>query len=283
MAGAGLSSFSGEVHPAAAVFPMLPDDELAELAASIGADGLDDPIVLDRAGRLLDGRNRVAACALAGVEPTFVTFDGDDDAAVGYVLRHAVLRRNVSASQRAMGYVLVGRTALGGRADTSREEAAREAHVGDRLIKSARFVARHAPDLCPKVMAGEWSVERAHDEAKRRRDIEQRRDADLAALRASTPDLHAEVVAGKQDVAEAMTRRHARLNEATSTMGRHARVLDDLARADQLLAGDPEVFELAYREHIPVPTADVDKIGRTVIAALAAFDRARTEGRNSSA
>ena len=61
------------VHPVAALFPMLADDEIEELAADIKARGLLQPIVLDAEGRVLDGRNRLAACEIAGVEPTFVT------------------------------------------------------------------------------------------------------------------------------------------------------------------------------------------------------------------
>jgi ParB-like chromosome segregation protein Spo0J len=49
------------------LFPMLADDELEELAADI--KGLLQRIVLDAEGRVLDGRNRLAACEIAGVEP----------------------------------------------------------------------------------------------------------------------------------------------------------------------------------------------------------------------
>jgi ParB-like chromosome segregation protein Spo0J len=55
------------VHPIAALFPMLADDELEELAADIKARGLLQPIVLDAEGRVLDGRNRLAACEKAGI------------------------------------------------------------------------------------------------------------------------------------------------------------------------------------------------------------------------
>jgi ParB-like chromosome segregation protein Spo0J len=59
------------VHPVAALFPMLADDELEELVADIKERGLLQPIVLDAEGRVLDGRNRLKACELAGVKPTF--------------------------------------------------------------------------------------------------------------------------------------------------------------------------------------------------------------------
>ena len=66
-------------HEYADAFPMASDEELEELAASISAVGLIHPIVLTPKGEVLDGRNRLAACEKAGVEPAFETRDGDDD------------------------------------------------------------------------------------------------------------------------------------------------------------------------------------------------------------
>lgn len=66
-------------HPYADEFPMASQDELDELAASIATVGLIHPIVLTPQGLVLDGRNRLAACEKADVEPTFETRDGDDD------------------------------------------------------------------------------------------------------------------------------------------------------------------------------------------------------------
>jgi hypothetical protein len=66
------------VHPVAALFPMLAEDELDELAASIKANGLLQPIVLDKDGAILDGRHRLKACGKAGVKPRFETYKGDD-------------------------------------------------------------------------------------------------------------------------------------------------------------------------------------------------------------
>jgi NAD-dependent deacetylase len=62
-----------KVFPAADLFPMLPDDELQQLAEDIKAHGLREPIVvavIDGEEMLVAGRNRLAACKIAGVEPT---------------------------------------------------------------------------------------------------------------------------------------------------------------------------------------------------------------------
>jgi hypothetical protein len=59
-----------DIHPFAELFPMLKDDELAELVMDIGMHGLRNPITLYDE-KVLDGRNRQRACELAGVEPIY--------------------------------------------------------------------------------------------------------------------------------------------------------------------------------------------------------------------
>jgi ParB-like chromosome segregation protein Spo0J len=58
------------VHPAADIFPMLHDADLLALGEDIKKNGLREPITLYD-GMILDGRNRYAACKLAGIEPGF--------------------------------------------------------------------------------------------------------------------------------------------------------------------------------------------------------------------
>ena len=71
-------------HPVAALLPMLSDDELAELADDIKQYGLIHPIVVQD-GLLVDGRDRLRACEIAGVEPTFMTLAEADDP-IPYIL-----------------------------------------------------------------------------------------------------------------------------------------------------------------------------------------------------
>src|SRR6516165_1484629 len=68
-----------KVHPAADVFPMLPDEELDALAEDIKAHGIRVPIgfftKFDGNGKvienwLIDGRNRLAAAERAGIDPS---------------------------------------------------------------------------------------------------------------------------------------------------------------------------------------------------------------------
>jgi hypothetical protein len=68
------------------MFPMLSADELHDLAESIKTEGQQEAIVLSANGVLLDGRNHMAACAIAGVEPRFTTYSSSDPK--GLILAH---------------------------------------------------------------------------------------------------------------------------------------------------------------------------------------------------
>src|SRR5262245_17816598 len=87
-------------HPACLAFPMLPDAELQELADDIKLRGLLNPVVLHQ-GQVLDGRNRLAACELAGVAPRFTEWSGGGSP-VEWVLATNLIRRHLTASQRAV-------------------------------------------------------------------------------------------------------------------------------------------------------------------------------------
>ena len=57
------------VHPAAAVFPITSGREFDELVEDVRVNGLRELVVV-RGDQLIDGRNRVRACAAAGVVPS---------------------------------------------------------------------------------------------------------------------------------------------------------------------------------------------------------------------
>lgn len=71
--------------------------DLKELAESIKTNGLRELITLTKDGQLLDGRCRLEACAIAGVEPRTEIYEGDDY--VGFVLDKNKHRRHLNKSQ----------------------------------------------------------------------------------------------------------------------------------------------------------------------------------------
>jgi hypothetical protein len=102
------------VHPAANAFPLLPPDELKELAADIKANGLRDKIkiiVRDAASVVIDGRNRLDAMELAGIpifkadnKPNYANFydvELEDDAAIiAFIVSVNIKRRHLTGEQR---------------------------------------------------------------------------------------------------------------------------------------------------------------------------------------
>lgn len=199
---------SWRAHPFAEAFPMLPDDELAELADDIKTNGLRHPVVLYR-DQILDGRNRLAACTLAGVEPEFVTFDGTDEEARALVRSENWARRSITKSQRAMAYVLL-------EFKQDRIAAAGNAGVGRQLIERARYVTRYAPNLVPAVRSGRTTLNDAHGQAQAAERLAREQANTEAELLRDTPDLYAEYAAGQVDLREAKQRHGARKSGAQS-------------------------------------------------------------------
>jgi ParB-like chromosome segregation protein Spo0J len=88
-----------KVHPAADLFPLMDTAELKELAADIKKNGLIAGIVRDKDGVILDGRNRLEACRMAGVEPRFVQYNDNDP--VGFIVAANIHRRHLTSKQKS--------------------------------------------------------------------------------------------------------------------------------------------------------------------------------------
>jgi len=87
------------LHPACAVFPPMPDEDMKKLAEDIRQNGLIEPITM-LGGLLLDGRCRWDACKIVGVEPSVTEYSGDDP--ISFLLSKNLHRRQLSTSQKAM-------------------------------------------------------------------------------------------------------------------------------------------------------------------------------------
>jgi len=90
-----------QAHPAAALFPMLSDEDLTPMVEDMRSNGYDHskPILRYR-GQVIDGRNRLRAAALAGVEPSFRDLDDDHDP-YDESWRQNGLRRDITPIQKA--------------------------------------------------------------------------------------------------------------------------------------------------------------------------------------
>jgi 16S rRNA G966 N2-methylase RsmD len=172
-----------KVHPAAEIFPMLSDIEIRDLAKDISERGLQNHIVTYE-GKLLDGRNRLAACILAGIEPKSVEYGGDSP--VGFVISANLRRRQLDPSQRAAVAVEiepmfaaeakkrmdVGRPKEGvanlrqvnqGKAS---EQAAAVVSVSPRMVQEAKAIKKNNPEAFERIKSGTVTVHEAKKEIR---------------------------------------------------------------------------------------------------------------------
>jgi hypothetical protein len=158
-----------QAHPLADLFPLLEGEAFEELVDDIiQARGVREPIVLHD-GKILDGRNRYRAAAVAGVACPMRTYDGDDPLA--YVISLNLHRRHLSESQRAMVAAKLATLRVG---DNQHSEGLPIGRSSELLNVSARSVARAklvreegGPELVDAVERGELSVSAAEDIARR--------------------------------------------------------------------------------------------------------------------
>jgi len=187
-------------HPACLLFPKLGKEELRELAADIKANGLRNPIILYH-GQVLDGRNRLAACKIAGVKPRFVQWDGQGSP-LQWVISENLIRRHLTSSQRAVialdllpmleeeartrqrlgqgrgKRVAKSSATLSGQGKAS-EVAARLTKTNTTYVEALKAISKSAPELIEKVRSGNLSI----PDAKRLADIpKEKRDELLRAV-----------------------------------------------------------------------------------------------------
>lgn len=158
-------------HEYADLFPMLGEKELQELADDIRNNGQHQPILKTEDGRILDGRNRLRACEIAGVQPHFKTFKGDDDEALRFVLSLNLTRRHLSDSQRAMIASTIATLRQGEKTNpqicgseskVTQAAAAAMLNTSERQVQKATKVRREAPpDVVQSVVRGEMTLNAA--------------------------------------------------------------------------------------------------------------------------
>lgn len=157
-----------EFHPLCLALPDMADDAFRALVEDIRANGLRHEVVLLE-GTILDGRHRYRACLECGIEPRFVTFDGDDPLA--FVISENVTRRHLSESQRAMVASRLANREVGGSYShcanlhneiVTRDQAAQLLAVSRRTIANAARVREDGvPELVAKVDAGTITLHEA--------------------------------------------------------------------------------------------------------------------------
>lgn len=249
-----------EIHPAAEDFPMIDAAGLAELAADIKANGQKFPIMLDATGKVLvDGRNRLAACKLAEVEPRFQCLDGEN--LESFIVSANVKRRNLTGQQRAIAAARAWSRARaegkiqkqGGPRQKAQDAliADPRSHfaalygVSERYVEMARDLYFDDPVAADGVRSGATDLRKAHDELMKRVGRQKGQDSRLRVLRQERPDLADRVGSGELDVEAASA--IAKQDAAELKQQRWAvtvNLVDIIAAADRDPDRAPEVREL---------------------------------------
>jgi protein gp37 len=183
-----------EVHPVAALFPMIEGDEFERLVADIKANGLVEPITLSNdESMILDGRTRDRACAKAGVDPRYTKLGKhyDEQAIIEFILSKNLRRRHMDVGQRSLlGVSLLpyyehaakerqrehGKTAPGrkslpanlpgvSKAD-ARDLVAQVVNVSGKSISKAKAVKEFSPTLASDVAANKVSLDAAYKQVR---------------------------------------------------------------------------------------------------------------------
>lgn len=151
------------VHPAADLFPMLSDEDHAELVKDVRKNGFTTPVVVTDDDLLLDGRNRMLASWDAEFDAPIRRFTPSDP--LQYVLSENLQRRHLSPSQRAALALKV----------LAYEEGEAAKRVGGRPIATEQ-----KPEADPPQVSRPWSEKTAGEDMPvqefRKRQIEELRD-----------------------------------------------------------------------------------------------------------
>lgn len=184
-------------HPIADVWPMMAEDKLHELADDIRKNGQLIPVWLYE-GKILDGRNRWAACQIAGVEPKTKEYTGDEPTGFAVAMndrrRHmnkgalaavaAELEPFFAADAKRRYEATVGRPKksvekvppISTPQPKAREEAAKSVGVNDRYVSDAKKVKQEAPEVFERLKAGKITLQDAKREVAKKPTDDWRQD-----------------------------------------------------------------------------------------------------------
>lgn len=177
-------------HPIADVWPMLDEAKLNELADDIRKNGQLVPVWLYE-GRILDGRNRWAACKIAGVDPKTKEYTGDEPTAFAVSLndRRRHMGKSALAAVAAELEPHFAKDAKRRQAEQAkrnqpqaqkveklppiekakaREEAAKSVGVNDRYVSEAKKVKAEAPEVFERLKAGKITLQDAKREVAKK-------------------------------------------------------------------------------------------------------------------
>ena len=155
------------IHPACEKWPWPSDAEFNKLVEDIRANGLINDIWITGDGAILDGKVREKACSVAGVEPRFQTYQGDDP--FGFSISQNARRRHMGHNELAFLVEELATLQHGSNQHIKRiltrkdphynlttTSAAKLAGIGVSSVENARAVRRYgAPNIIELVKTGQ--------------------------------------------------------------------------------------------------------------------------------
>ena len=238
-----------QYHPIANLFPLIDGAEFNALVDDIARNGLLQPIWLHPDGRIIDGRNRHRACLKAGVEPRFKTWNGKGSL-LGFTVSMNVERRHLTISQRAcLAVTILPRLA---------------AEARQRLATSTGGAKPRPRQSFAQAERGRASAKAASFARVNRQYV-----VDAAKLQKESPDLFAEVWAGKMSLQESKRRIAARQKEQLIERIRREPMPLPEGRFATIVVDAPWEYDSSRTAY---PTMPLDEILALPIANLAAED-----------
>lgn len=277
--------FDWPEHPAAAAFRLMTEDELAQLAADIKTNGLLYPIMRGTwednglpVHGVIDGRNRLRACKIAKVEPSFTEFKGEDPC--DFIASVNGERRNVTIGQKALAHALIYPEAK----HTGRGNKIFGTEHFRPRVTEARIIIEHAPELVENVKNGIIALDNAYRQAAERKKAKEWLVDGMRRLHQIAPDLAARVEAGDIDFDEARTLLNERENEARQVRQTIFQGLRDFVRDGQGFANgkrlpelpqwlEVEEYETEFRRYFPGGVPELVQKAKSLNDAAAVVNR----------
>ena len=207
---------SKPIHPLAAEYRLLKGGELDELADDIGRRGLIHPIVVHK-NQIIDGRNRLVACHLVGIEPKFVEYAGNEEDIPRYLVSANDHRRHETRGEKQCNI----KRLLKLEPAQSNNTIAKKVGCSDKTVDAARKKMEATSEI-PKLM------KRTGKDGKPRKAPASRKPKPVIGLGDKLPVIEAQIVEEPKPK-QAPARSHSRPARWTDALSRALDALRELA------------------------------------------------------